>query len=320
MRDFILRWIAYILDIITWIAKNTPIVHYFLELPDPKYKIGAKREDILSFNHKIGARNNPKLSFSFSGNSSNPMYEIGAAQCIREHISNHILDDAIFMGSGTGALIAMAMAKDLHLCKLFDRFKVMSSQIGLRRLFGSIAIMTVLMRDFLEEYTPQDLSYIHDHLVIPLTTFPCMKPVRISKYKSRAYLNRVLLGTLYSPLLHEAPVHIGEETFISGNYTDPIPIHDKYTITISSVPNQCNISPTEPRTWAEFLGTTYTSEYFAKQYRSGYEDTMIYLAVLHETGELSPLFFHATPFLFGLREKLTKRRKSLKNFNFYDSY
>ena len=94
---------------------------------------GASCQDMETFAYAPGAKN--KFSFSFSGRSLNPSYEIGAAKCFTEYINKSILDTASYVGSATGALIATAMALDLDLDILKTALNDMSL-ITSKRIIG----------------------------------------------------------------------------------------------------------------------------------------------------------------------------------------
>lgn len=86
-----------------------------------KFK-GTELNNMENFSYALGTKN--QLSFSFSGKSLNPSYEIGAAKCFKDYINPSILNTSSYVGSGTGALIATAMALDLNL----EHYKIHSAK------------------------------------------------------------------------------------------------------------------------------------------------------------------------------------------------
>lgn len=113
------------------------------------------------------------------------MYEIGAAQCFKDHIRTYILDEASFMGSSSGALVAMAMALDLNLHTLFFNIRNMTLRHSSKRLFGSYCGMQDLMKELLEEMIPEELDLESGRLQISLTRFPQMSLHRVNSFHTK---------------------------------------------------------------------------------------------------------------------------------------
>ena len=253
---------------------------------------GASCQDMETFAYAPGVKN--IFSFSFSGRSLNPSYEIGAAKCFTEYINKSILDTSSYVGSATGALIATAMALDLDLDILKTALNDMSL-ITSKRIIGSFSIRSKLMKDFLYNYIPDEVNLLPNQLCILITSFPDMKSHIRQQFSSKKELIETLMASLYIPLMYETPITDSQKMYFSGNFSDDLPVLDELTITVSSKFNSANVSPVNDSfSLRNYFGLNWTWDTCTSHFQQGYGDAVKYLQSLHKQ-PITILFFSKTP-------------------------
>jgi hypothetical protein len=84
----------------------------------PKYH-GISRENLAAYKYRLLVAKEQRMKFSFgSSDWMSVHYSIGAAQCLRDHFRQHILEDAIFTADSWSTLVAASLAMNISLVAL----------------------------------------------------------------------------------------------------------------------------------------------------------------------------------------------------------
>jgi hypothetical protein len=296
-RDSIATLTLLGIDVTAKVAERLPIAgNLFKKARQALFKTakfkGAKLDKMKNFCFAPGNKN--ELSFSFSGKSLNPSYEIGAAKCFKDYINPTVLNASTFVGSSTGAVIATAMALDLDLDTL-QKALCEISMASNRRIFGSFSVRSRLIREFLNDYIPEDFSLLPNQLCILVTSLPSMKAYMKKRFMSKEELIDTLMASLYIPLMYETPITDSKRMYFSGNFSDDLPILDDMTITVSSTSNCANVSPTDDgSSLLDYVGLNWTQETYSSHSMSGFIDALKYLQLLQKE-PITLLFFNKNP-------------------------
>ena len=297
MRDSIATLALMGIDMAVKVAEKVPIAGRLVKnAKEALFKVdkfkGTNMEKMENFCFSPGHKND--LSFSFSGKSLTPSYEIGAAKCFKEYINPSVLNTSSYVGSSTGAVIATAMALDLDL-DVLQKALVEISMATTRRIFGSFSVRSKLMREFLNDYIPMDFTLLPNQLCILVTSLPSMKAYMKKRFSSKEELVETLMASLYIPFMYETPITDSRCMYFSGIFSDDLPILDDMTITVSSSSNCANVSPTDQVTSIlDYIGLNWTQETYFSHIQSGYSDTLKYLQGLQKQ-TIRFFFFNKDP-------------------------
>ncbi|KAJ3216665.1 Patatin-like phospholipase domain-containing protein 2 [Dinochytrium kinnereticum] len=223
-------------------ASSTPV-----PAPAPTTTPTTRRSSILpSFLASPTAVASSVLS-TIQAASSGPMphqregrYALGCARVVREKLREDVVDASRFLGSGFGAIVAAALALGVG----FEGVERILGEVegrGSTRFLGPVATMSNILRRGLEAFIPEDVSRANDRLFVSVTKFPSFENVIVSEFTSKEFV-------------HETPVFLNGTMILSGNLTNPIPIYDALTVSISSFPREANVGPCDPETSAERFG------------------------------------------------------------------
>ncbi|KAI8929589.1 acyl transferase/acyl hydrolase/lysophospholipase [Entophlyctis helioformis] len=243
-----------------------------------------------------------KLSFSFSGCSWLVFYELGVARCLKEYIKPHLMDECLFLGASTGALVATALALDMDLMRLKDALKDVS-MVTSTRLLGPFSVMSEMLRGMIEALLPSDVSMAQSRLCISLTEFPSMTNRIASHYDSREDLVDHLLATCFVPLVYETPVKLQGRVYMDGGLSNNTPVLDSLTVTIGTRPNATNICPSvQPDSkdgarhpGAQQLLPSHDAAAMDRLFEDGYCDARCWLREHVSEGNLTALLFNKRP-------------------------
>jgi hypothetical protein len=286
--------VVYAMDTATYFASFIPgsslVARIFNRPPVIR---GVAFEDMCQYEYVPGPPRNHRLAFSFGGTSVCPMYEIGVAQCFKEHLRPSVLENSAFTGSSTGALVATGLALDLKLNDLYIFLRRMAGWVPFYRTFGLFSVASHFMGHILDEWLPDEVNIPRGRLQVPVQHVATGNIEVRAEFYSKEELKQVLMASIFKPVLHENPVKLenGEYYMATNELPTPLP----YTITVSSEPRSASISPPEPEepfTWATALGF---NKDLGAEFTEGYQDARVYLYRLHESGELSSLFFQRVP-------------------------
>ncbi|KAJ3105789.1 hypothetical protein HDU96_008446 [Phlyctochytrium bullatum] len=182
-------------------------------------------------------------------------YALGAARVIRERFRDDVLAACRFLGSGFGAIVAAAMAVGAELEEVEKMCEEMEALAG-QRFLGGVGGVAKVVEESLRRWVPEDVGVCEGRLVVSVTRWNG-ENVLVDEFGSRERLIKVLMGSCYLPILHETPVFLDGHMLLSGTLTNPLPVYDGLTITISSFPGEANVGPFDP---------TVTPEWAAKGY------------------------------------------------------
>lgn len=289
-----------IVQVVPEISKKAPV--------SDAVKHGTTVEQFSHFDYVPGSKSNRQLSFSFISSSAPtvPSYELGAAQCLRDHIRSYILDESVFTGVGMGGLVAAAMVLDLDLKNVSKVVQEAFDKVDQSKVFGLIGSQSDAVYECLETLIPDNLSeeIAKKRLQLCLTKLPLLSKHTQSGFTSKDNLKRVLLASICSPPWSSSALPVdNDECYISGSWTNPMPIKDEFTVTVSSqsgagttiCPSQ-NTLPKKKKTWSQLLGLKrYTPDDTSQDFENGYADTKSFLLKAYQTGDLSSLFFDRIP-------------------------
>ncbi|KAJ3105817.1 hypothetical protein HDU97_007461 [Phlyctochytrium planicorne] len=169
-------------------------------------------------------------------------YAVGAARVIREKFREDVVDASRYLGSGFGAVVAAAMALGLPL-EGVEKIVGEVEAWGDKRFLGSVATLSEILKRSLESYIPDNISTATDRLFVSVTKFPSFENVIVSEFASKEELIKVLLGSCYLPVIHETPIFHDGSLIVSGALTNPLPVYDGLTVTISSLSDEANVKP-----------------------------------------------------------------------------
>lgn len=241
------------------------------------------------------SKTSSKVSFSFSGRSWLVFYELGVAQTLRDHVKQHILDECVFLGASSGALVAAAMALDLDLQYTKNVMKERALAAS-KRLFGPISGMSRVLKNSLQEILPRSVSGLSDRLRISLTDAFTLEPVTSNRFESKEDLIDHILASCYIPLLYETPTRVRGHLYIDGTLSDETPIIDELTVTSSPTSPKANISPATGRyqSISQYFPST-DAKAIEQMFEDGKRDALKWLCDAVEEGNLTSLLFRKFP-------------------------
>ena len=293
-KKWVQRNVIYVMDTATYFASFIPGSSLFSRLFKRQPEIrGVTFEDMCQYDYVPGPPRNQRLAFSFGGTSICPMYELGVAQCFQEHLRPSVLENSAFTGYSTGVLVATGLALDLKLTDIYLYLRRMAAWVPFYRTFGLFSVTSHFMEHILNEWLPDEVNIPKGRLQVPIRHVASGNTEIRTEFYSKAELKQVLMAAIFQPILHEKPVKLenGDYYMATGELPTPLP----YTITVSYEPRSASISPPEPEeplSWAQVFG--FNNDLGA-EYTEGYQDARVYLYRLHESGELSSLFFQRVP-------------------------
>lgn len=131
------------------------------------------------------------LSFSFSSNSWLMIYELGAAKCLIENIKPEYIDQAHFLGTGTGSIIAALMACQADIDKFTLKILDLATKSA-ELLFGHVNIVKEVEK-MLDESIENNMAVCEERLSITthsfsLTSFPFLSLQTKNKFESKNVL------------------------------------------------------------------------------------------------------------------------------------
>jgi DNA-binding transcriptional regulator YhcF (GntR family) len=128
--------------------------------------VGAQDMDLSHIHVYSSGQVSERLSFSFGACDWQVFYELGVASALSQLIKPEILRDAVYLGSSTGSVVALALALQLDM----ERVKEALTQLYEKqnRLFQFSSTSGVL-DTVLKQLVPTDVSMARDRLLISLS-------------------------------------------------------------------------------------------------------------------------------------------------------
>jgi hypothetical protein len=232
------------------------------------------------------------LSFSFTSSNWLTHYQIGAAWSIQETIRREIARESIFLGNGTGSLIAAWLALGIEVICLRDAFEEVAISAGKSWLHSLVPIETVLVK-LLEKWIPEDISTLGNRLIISLVERHSGNIQTINEFKDKADLcNHILASCTVNPFSKHC-VKLCDGTVLFGGFTKTAPpVFSKTTITISPYKNVGGINPChydDDKQYTNEMEMAPSSDpaHYRKQCNRGYVDAFYFFKSKTESCFLS---------------------------------
>jgi hypothetical protein len=148
----------------------------------PQQFSGAQDVDLSHIHVYSSGSVSERLSFSFGACDWEVFYELGVASALSQLMSPEILREAIFLGSSTGSVVALALALQLDLEKVREALQQLYENQN--RLFQYNSTSGVL-GTVLKQIVPTDVSKVHDRLFISLSKDSNFQPVFAQEFNSK---------------------------------------------------------------------------------------------------------------------------------------
>ncbi|KAJ3169391.1 Patatin-like phospholipase domain-containing protein 1, partial [Irineochytrium annulatum] len=194
-------------------------------------------------------RGTQPLSFSFAGGSgvgsvalAEARYAVGVAEGLRARFRDCVVDEARYLGCGLGAVVAAAMALGIDLERVKDLLNGLEEKAS-NRFMGGVGSVSTTLRASLQSILPFDVAPARGRLWISVTTMPSFNNELLADFATREDLVDALVASCYVPVLHEPTGPKSGRVLLSGALTNPQPLYDGATITVTSRAAAGNVSP-----------------------------------------------------------------------------
>ena len=282
-------------DIVISLMTRVPYFPLLVEaLPSKNEFVGVERTTLEKYKIHAGGIQRPCLSFSFSGSYWMLSYQLGAAQCLKDYIKPHLLNDCIFLGSSSGSIIASLLALQVDLVQFKD-YIISATVNHAQRFLGPVCSIEDIIRQYLEKNLPNDISCAQSRVYISLTSFPSLQNKLANQFSSQKDLIDHIMASCYIPLYNETPVCLDGQLYLNGMFSNNIPILNNYTVSISPFQNT-NISPNYDRySLHQSLFPSSNEAIYKSMYQDGYQDALRWMKLNVQTGTLTTLLFRRYP-------------------------
>ncbi|KAJ3355093.1 Patatin-like phospholipase domain-containing protein 4 [Entophlyctis luteolus] len=226
----------------------------YTESPCSSKNSSTRSSVTLASRRPMSFRNAPSFCFSSIAGLSDAFYAVGAAEGLLRHFRPEMFstgDGLKWLGCGYGSIVAAVMALQMgqdglgKAREMFDRLACSS-----KRMLCGVGKMSAILREELEKLIPDDINTMKSNLFVSVTLSDGTNEI-LNIFMSKDDVIQALLASCYIPVVYEKPVLLPGHMLASlvptyaasGAFSNPFPIYDELTVTISPVPGAANISP-----------------------------------------------------------------------------
>ncbi|KAJ3321014.1 hypothetical protein HDV06_004673 [Boothiomyces sp. JEL0866] len=280
-----------ILELIQMSLNSIPITSELLNsyIHHTHERVGADLELLKQYHIYPSGYQTETISFSFCDTNWLFFYQLGVAECLIDCVNPSILHSSLFVGTGTGAIVATILALELDIHQIQLILMNFVSELS-KKPFGYISVLSENWREKLEEIIPE--IAVPKNLYISLTNFDTFDNHITNIYRSRSELIDAILASCYTPILYESPVKIKNSFYINGSFSKYMPILDGLTITVSAHKDEADICPSITRyTPIQTHFPSHDLKTLELQIVDGYKDTKRWLKKMAKTKTICDRFF-----------------------------
>lgn len=164
-----------------------PLISKLIVCQPPAVSSGIQAADPIHISHFFNlyadGHTSEPLSFSFSSAGWMIFYEIGVAKCLKDLIRYNTLRDAIWIGNGSGSIVAAAMSLDVDLDLL--RWELMDiANASSSKLFGSLGLSNAFV-SAINKLFKNDIRLCEGRLGISVMKLPILSSRFISEFPKK---------------------------------------------------------------------------------------------------------------------------------------
>ncbi|KAJ3311688.1 1-acylglycerol-3-phosphate O-acyltransferase pnpla3 [Boothiomyces sp. JEL0838] len=280
-----------ILELIQMSLNSIPITSELLHsfIHNTHSKVGVDMELLKQYHIYPSGFQTDTISFSFCDTNWLFFYQLGVAECLIDCMNPDILHSSLFIGTGTGAIVAAILALKLDIQHVQLILMNFVSELS-KRPFGYISVMSENWRNQLNEIIPETVET--DKLYVSLTNFESLENYSTNEFNSRDELVDGILASCYTPIVYESPIKFKNSFYINGSFSKYMPTLDGLTITVSPHKDEADICPTITKyTPIQTHFPSHDLKTLELQIVDGYKDTKRWLKKMYNTKSISNRFF-----------------------------